>query len=469
MEESKFHSSISRRDFMKSLGLAGAGISGIMATTPAFHDLDELAAGANTHLYKKWWQQERDYEDLTTPIDWSIFKQYDTRKLYSMPGEIYKRQADERRQRQLDGINAPIPGSTLRDLALDEATYENYNKQYLGWQGNTLTSPPAYRGASGQWQGTPEENLQMMQAAAHLYGAPRLGAIEVNDHTKRLFDLGTTVWEDIDTGFQDSQGVYHIPTKCRWIVTWIVKQNYAQSLYSLRTNEGDPWRNKVFELGQVARNASYSHAPQIRWNITGFLHGLGYAALQPDTRANVPFGLFSGLAEQGRTAHSCSPDYGLAIRYIDWAITDLPLQPTKPIDAGVLEFCKSCKRCAEVCPSGALSLADDTSWDVAGEWNRGGFKGWHQHWQKCAEWGGPHDCSNCQLSCPFNHPPEAAIHELARATIGTTPVLNSFFANMDRTFGYARQRSPEELTGWWNRNLATWPYDELKGFGVKDW
>jgi len=53
--------------------------------------------------------------------------------------------------------------------------------------------------------------------------------------------------------------------------------------------------------------------------------------------------------------------------------------------------------------------------------------------------------------------------------VGTTPTLNGFFASMDRTFGYARQKSDAERAGWWDRDLTKWPYDELKGFGVKDW
>lgn len=37
-----FHSTVSRRDFMKTLGLAGAGVGAAAATFPVFHDLDEL-------------------------------------------------------------------------------------------------------------------------------------------------------------------------------------------------------------------------------------------------------------------------------------------------------------------------------------------------------------------------------------------------------------------------------------------
>ena len=35
--------------------------------------------------------------------------------------------------------------------------------------------------------------------------------------------------------------------------------------------------------------------------------------------------------------------------------TNLPLEPDKPIEFGVGDFCKKCKVCAENCPSGAIS------------------------------------------------------------------------------------------------------------------
>ena len=41
---SKFHSIVSRRDFMKGLGLAGVGLGTAAAASPVFHDLDEVTA-----------------------------------------------------------------------------------------------------------------------------------------------------------------------------------------------------------------------------------------------------------------------------------------------------------------------------------------------------------------------------------------------------------------------------------------
>jgi len=40
---SKFHSIVSRRQFMKGLGLTGAGIGAAALTAPMFHDLDEVS------------------------------------------------------------------------------------------------------------------------------------------------------------------------------------------------------------------------------------------------------------------------------------------------------------------------------------------------------------------------------------------------------------------------------------------
>ena len=57
-----FHSTLSRRDFMKGLGLAGAGIGTVAAVAPAFHDLDELTSkGTQTQL--DWWVKERELEN----------------------------------------------------------------------------------------------------------------------------------------------------------------------------------------------------------------------------------------------------------------------------------------------------------------------------------------------------------------------------------------------------------------------
>jgi reductive dehalogenase len=184
-------------------------------------------------------------------------------------------------------------------------------------------------------------------------------------------------------------------------------------------------------------------------------------------QANVPLGIFSGLTEQGRPGYNCNTDHGLALRYCDYVLTDLPIAPTKPIDAGITEFCKVCARCAEICPTNSVSKDTDISWEGAGPFTRLGFKGWSLNIQTCYDFGSPSNCCACQSVCPFNHPEESVVHELVRGTVGTTSVFNGFFANMDRVMGYGKPKDGEET--WWNRDLRTWKYDTLYGFGTAGW
>lgn len=464
---SGFHSTVSRRDFMKGLGLAGVG--GAALALPTFKDIEDLTSAVPSNQNNKWWVKERDYENITSPVDWSVWKSYDP-KTHPMPamavtGPISPKLSAARAERHKQGILNNWPGSTLRDLALDGAT--GGNAPSIPWDSNNATSPES-RGATGPWQGSPEDNLQTCRAAGHFYGSPKVGAIEINDHMKRLFNTDV-VWEDISVATQDANKVYHIPNKCKWILVWITKQNYYMNTLALRNDPNDPWKNTVFRQGKAGENQAYSHGPQIRNQITKFIKGLGYQALKPSASQNVAFGVFSGLVEQGRANHACSPDYGNMIRYCDFAITDMPLAPSKPIDAGVVTFCQSCKRCAESCPSNALSLDTEQTWDTVDTGNNAGHKCWPMNWTKCNDFGGPFDCINCQTICPFNHPVDAVIHPIVRATAATTSIFNNFFAEMDKIVGYGKQRSDDEHLGWWNRKLNTWEYDSLLGFGNKDW
>ncbi|APV45197.1 reductive dehalogenase [Dehalogenimonas formicexedens] len=472
---SHFHSTVSRRDFMKGLGIAGVGLGSAALASPVFHDLDELAISTSnsTKTYKEWWVKERDLGDPTTEIDWKIYNSYDP-KAHPMPlmsgaganGAMSPANAAARTKRQVDGILNKWPGGTLRDLALDGATGGNYPS--IPFDGGNATTPSQRGSGVPAWDGTPEDNLVTLRAAAHFYGSPKAGAMQVTEQTKKFFN-NTVTWTNVEKAEQDASGM-RIPNKCQWIFAWFTKQNHAMNKLAMRNDPNDPWKNTVFRQGKAGENMAYSHAPQIQNQVMKFIKGLGYQAIKPTASSNVQFGVWSGLVEQGRTAHSCSPEYGLMIRYIDYVVTDLPLTPTKPIDSGVRSFCSECMTCAKVCPSNSLSLEKDTSWDSVDTGNNPGIKTWHMKWKSCAEIGGPFDCVNCQTNCPFDHDNDkASIHNLVRTVQGATPIFNSFFANFERNFDYNGQLSPEVHTDWWYRDLDTWEHDTLLGFGTKGW
>lgn len=144
-------------------------------------------------------------------------------------------------------------------------------------------------------------------------------------------------------------------------------------------------------------------------------------------------------------------------------VTDLPLEPTKPIDAGIQEFCKTCKLCAEACPSDALSFEDEPSWEVKGDWNAPGHKAWFEDAPACLEYwrtGPGTNCGICFSVCPYTKKDETFVHTLVKATASRTSAFNGFFTQMDEAFGYGEGRDPEE---WWALDLPEYGIDTQRG------
>jgi hypothetical protein len=49
-------------------------------------------------------------------------------------------------------------------------------------------------------------------------------------------------------------------------------------------------------------------------------------------------------------------------------------------------------------------------------------------------------CNICMGNCVFSHLETANVHQIVKATLGTTPMFNTFFKSMDQTFGYGLQQ-----------------------------
>jgi reductive dehalogenase len=154
----------------------------------------------------------------------------------------------------------------------------------------------------------------------------------------------------------------------------------------------------------------------------------------------------AGLAEYGRPGIMVSPQFGTNFRTVMLTVTDLPLAVTKPIDAGITNFCRTCQKCAEMCPSGAISTEKETQWadwaDGEQPWQAKGIKGWYIDAKKCYGYmlGNEPDCNMCQAVCPFSKFDSAVMHDLVRMSISSTPALNKIIRTLDDTFGYGQER-----------------------------
>ena len=96
---SKFHTTVSRRTFMKGLGLAGAGLGAAAATAPVFHDLDEVIAAPQSN-FKRPWYIKTGLDNPTSGVDWSAKERYDYP--FGPSGQTYYPgyDADERQRRR---------------------------------------------------------------------------------------------------------------------------------------------------------------------------------------------------------------------------------------------------------------------------------------------------------------------------------------------------------------------------------
>ena len=193
---------------------------------------------------------------------------------------------------------------------------------------------------------------------------------------------------------------YVIPNKCKYM---IIYTNLQPTYLTQRTPS---------EVGLTANTMSYTRMPIQRVELQEFIRGLGYQGLQVDgmTQSNA-WAALGGIGEHAREAMNIvSPFYGAMYRGVQRMLTDLPLAPTKPIDAGVAKFCLSCKKCAENCPSGAITKGEQsyTSNNIS---NIQGVYKWQNDMEKCFRFWMENgtDCSSCIAHCPMTPQPANAI------------------------------------------------------------
>ena len=173
-----------------------------------------------------------------------------------------------------------------------------------------------------------------------------------------------------------------------------------------------------------------------------FLRDLGWQALPcgNDTALSIPLAIDAGLGELGRNGLLITPKFGPRLRLCK-VLTDAPLVPDRPIDFGVRKFCEVCLKCAQTCPSGAISRGEQTFEGPCPSNNSGVLK-WYTHAEKCLHFwnrnGG--SCLNCIRSCPFNKP-LGWIHDAARKAIrGNIGRADAALVKIDDLMQYGFQR-----------------------------
>lgn len=155
----------------------------------------------------------------------------------------------------------------------------------------------------------------------------------------------------------------------------------------------------------AATGVGYSRMAFVLACMEEFISNLGYDVLPSGNNIalSIPLAIDAGLGELGRNGLLITPQYGPRVRLCK-IFTDLPLEPDKPIEFGVKEFCKKCKLCAKYCEAGAISFDDEPSFKVACHSNNPGALKWYVNAELCYLFWCENgmDCLTCIKVCPYN-------------------------------------------------------------------
>ncbi len=498
----KFHSTVSRRDFMKGLGLGAAGLGVAAAAAPVFHDVDEVVAAPTGMAKRPWYVKENDFKQITSGVDWGIMEPYSEVNTMRGSGTSYYRSmlSDDER----DAINdagdakrdeyyeAQRPGYSTRDYALSGSAA---SVRSPGNEWNNLNDARG-RGVSLpdiKWTGTPEEATRMIQTAGRLFGALSIGVMEIDADTQKLlysWEPGgreKLTWAGNEAVETSSE--HRHPANAKYVIS--ITNQESQEL----------WKRNPTELMAQIR---YERAGHIQWRFQTFLRRLGYTCLSEGGNGTGIAGaiaIMAGQGELGRHGRTITPEYGPTVGIFRY-VTDLPLAPTKPIDSGMWEFCRVCKKCAETCGGEAIS-SDDPTWDITenaspwipgqtpmdrpgayseirqGGWHNAGHEMYPEDSRKCRLWKAyPNACNSgrCLAVCTFTKYAEAGIHEMIKGISSTTSIFNGFFRTMDDAFGYGLRgrhhtdfeesdTADQAQADWWNLDLPVYGIDSTIGAG----
>jgi epoxyqueuosine reductase len=444
---------VSRRDFLRLAGFS-AGI-GLAAPTLKEHGssnrsgMKGLSDPAGRPA-RPWWVKTVDRP--TTEIDWDKMERFNEREgsvrgpgmaRYVGQGEVDRINAI-RETRTVERILADEPGYTLKDYALDAGQDARPNMSFLGPQ---VALTPMERGVP-KWTGTPEEAARIIRVAMRHFGAADVGFIELDDNTRKLIysvdpDGKELIFTD-DPIAAESDRARYIPYAAKYAI-----------VYTVQMSEETMKRAPTMIASQTT-SLSYLRGRQIQMSTQEFLRALGYQGLgEASTNAlgiAPAMAVLAGLGEMSRLNRLITPEHGPMVRVFKM-LTDLPVATDKPIDAGIMRFCRTCKKCAEACQPGALSFDEEPSWDVRGGWNNPGHKAYFEDSTKCMIYWRESvqtNCGICFAVCPFAKEDKAWIHDWMKAGIATVPPLDGFVRTMDDAFGYGGQK---DLAGWWYLDL----------------
>jgi epoxyqueuosine reductase len=263
---------------------------------------------------------------------------------------------------------------------------------------------------------SPEEMSRIIKKAARFLGADLVGICEVHPNWVYSYEFN---------GLTREHYPIDLPQDSRHAIVIAVEMDYGVI------------RSSPSGVAGAATGLGYSKMAFVANLLASFIRGLGYRAIPcgNDTALSVPLAMAAGLGEGSRMGLLVTEKYGPRVRLCK-VFTDAPLEYDTYHGFGVMEFCKTCKKCATHCPSQAIPHGDMTTEGPAIS-NQSGVLKWYVDAEKCfAFWGKNRmDCANCIRVCPYNKP-LGIVHNAVRTVTRKTNLFNPFFVWMDTFLRY---------------------------------
>ena len=451
---------VKRRDFLK----AGLGASGlVVAESAAFFSPLDTSPGSQNQSNHPWWVTEVDKPTLA--IDDKVYQRFDGKKtvLHSFREYIGPERSEKVRENaskfREKCRKENIAGYRLEDRALKNAAWRIRGTGGLNRGTRVWVRPEGRRSRPAQpekWQGSPEEAANIIKRAARFYGASSTGVTLLDRRHIFSESYRSTVrfeFEEVDKPYQVEGEKLVIPEKCKYAIALCYRMSPATAALGPSA------------LCDATSGLGYSRAEFLVASLSEFIRNLGYIAIPEvnDLGGSIPIAVDAGLGQLGRMNRLITPEYGPFVQ-VAKVLTDLPMAVDKPIDFGIKEFCTVCKRCAQACPSGAVSKKDEPDFEIRGEWNNPGHQAWYEDSVSCFQYWEEYDtyCSVCFQVCPWAKQDKTVLHSIIKAASAKIPALDGFFVSLDEKFGYGRQKDMER---WWELELLEYGLDTISRKG----
>jgi reductive dehalogenase len=175
----------------------------------------------------------------------------------------------------------------------------------------------------------------------------------------------------------------------------------------------------------------YLESAKIASQLTNFIRNLGYSA-KPHFDGNYDLicpvvAKDAGLGEFGRMGLLMTPSLGPRVR-IAVVTTDIPLITNEyRYNPSIVDFCTICKKCANNCPSNAISFNPVKEEDGVLRWKIN-HEACFTYWNITGT-----DCGKCIQVCPFSHP-NNLMHNIVRNGIKNSYLFGQIALQMDNLF-----------------------------------